>query len=113
MSVERAARLPKANVTEKKSVISGVLLGSSPISETPGQHNPFTVELADETWLHVFSYLGQPDLYKVAMVNRRFERLALDPSLWQKEICNCFPLKMMKISMLNLLCEFVRSKDFF
>jgi hypothetical protein len=49
-----------------------------------GQLNSFTNQLADETWLHVFSHLRQKDLCRVARVSTRFKRLALDPSLWQK-----------------------------
>jgi hypothetical protein len=49
-----------------------------------GQLNSFTIQLADETWLHVFSHLSQKDLCRVARVSTRFKRLALDPSLWQK-----------------------------
>jgi hypothetical protein len=49
-----------------------------------GQLNSFTIQLADETWLHVFSHLSQKDLCRVARVSTRFKRLDLDPSLWQK-----------------------------
>ena len=80
---------------DKMGTNSGHHLGSSSISEkNPGQLNSFTIQLADETWLHVFSHLSQQDLCQVALVSTKFKRLALDPSLWQKEFCNCFVSKI-------------------
>jgi hypothetical protein len=92
MSAERSKKLSKANPMDKMVACSGDLVGSPSISEkTPGQLNSFTIQLADETWLHVFSHLSQQDLCQVALVSTRFKRLALDPSPWQKEILQLFP----------------------
>jgi hypothetical protein len=68
-----------------KMVACGDHMSSSITEKDPGQLNSFTIQLADETWLHVFSHLSQQDLCQVALVSTRFKRLALDPSLWQKE----------------------------
>jgi hypothetical protein len=87
MSAESAKKLSKANPMDKMGTNSGHHLGSSSISEkNPGQLNSFTIQLADETWLHVFSHLSKQDLCQVALVSTRFKRMALDPSLWKKEI---------------------------
>ena len=63
---------------------SGDHMSSSITEKNPSHLNSFTIQLADETWLHVFSHLSQEDLCQVALVSTRFKRLALDPSLWQK-----------------------------
>jgi hypothetical protein len=91
LSAERAKRFSKANTVDKMVASFGDLVGSPSNSEkTPGQLNSFTIQLADETWLHVLSYLSQQDLCQVALVSTRFKRLALDPSLWLKEILQLF-----------------------
>jgi hypothetical protein len=91
MSAESAKKLSEANPMDKMGINSGHHLGSSSISaRNPGQLNSFTIQLADETWLHVFSHLSQQDLCQVALVSTKFKRLALDPSLWQKEILQLF-----------------------
>jgi hypothetical protein len=86
-----AEKLSKANPMDKMGTNSGHHLGSSSVSaRNPGQLNSLTIQLADETWLHVFSHLSQQDLCQVALVSTRFKRLALDPSLWQKKILQLF-----------------------
>ncbi len=114
MSAERAKRLSKAQPMDKVVASSGDLVGSPSISEkNPGQLNSFTVQLADETWLHVFSHLSQQDLCQVALVSTRFKRLALDPSLWQKEIVQLFrfwneiKFAYVKSHLKNLGCKFI------
>ncbi len=98
MSAESAKKLSKANPINKMGTNSGHQLGSSSISaRNPDQLNSFTIQLADETWLHVFSHLSQEDLCQVALVSTRFKRLALDPSLWRKEILQLFRFYYNKI----------------
>ncbi len=82
---------------------SGDHMSSSITEKNPSQLNSFSVQLADETWLHVFSHLSQEDLCQVALVSTRFKRLALDPSLWQKEILQLFASKMK--SNLNVILK--------
>ncbi len=87
----KAKKLSRANPMDKMVACSCDLVVSPSISEKdPDQLNSFTIQLADETWLHVFSHLSQQDLCQVARVSTRFKRLALDPSLWQKEILQLF-----------------------
>jgi hypothetical protein len=91
MSAERAQKLSRANTMDEMVASSGDLVGSPSISEkNPDQLNSFTIQLADETWLHVFTHLSQQDLCQVALVSTRFKRLALYSSLWQKEIVQLF-----------------------
>jgi hypothetical protein len=92
LSAERAKRLPRANTMDKMVACSGDHMSSSITEKDPDQLNSFTIQLADETWLHVFSHLSQQDLCQVALVSTKFKRLALDPSLWQKEILQLFRL---------------------
>nr|KAG5694621.1 hypothetical protein BaRGS_014716 [Batillaria attramentaria] len=39
--------------------------------------------LPDELWLHVFSYLPQTDLFRVALTCKQLYRIALDDTLWK------------------------------
>ncbi len=90
MSAERAKKLSRTKPMDKMVACSGDHVSSSITEKDPGQLNSFTIQLADETWLHVFSHLSQQDLCQVALVSTRFKRLALDPSMWQKEILQLF-----------------------
>ncbi len=66
MSAERAKRFSKANAMDKMVACSGDHVGSSSITEkNSGQLNSFTIHLADETWLHVFSHLSQQDIFHI------------------------------------------------
>ncbi len=69
MSAESAKKVSKTNPMDKMGTNSGHHVGSLSISEkNPGQLNSFTIQLADETWLHVFSHLSQQDLCQVALL---------------------------------------------
>ncbi len=82
MSAERAKKLSRANPMDEMVACSGDHVSPSISEKNPDQLNLFTIQLADETWLQ--------DLCQVALVSTRFKRLALDPSLWLKEILQLF-----------------------
>jgi hypothetical protein len=54
-----------------------------PVPPTQSGSSPFE-RLSDEVILPIFSFLTQPQLCGIASVNKRFQTLALEPSLWKK-----------------------------
>jgi hypothetical protein len=107
MSAERAKRLSRANPMDKMVASSGDLVGSPSISEkNPGQLNSFTIQLADETWLHVFSHLSQQDLCQGGLP---WSALGSIGWLWipdcgKRKSCNCFASEMKSnLHMSNLI----------